>query len=526
MRALREPNETQSKQTIQGRHMIPSTVSTTTASNTTTAISTTRTTATPLRTAQKTPLHQAGTAFGGQMPMIQPRANGPVLLNLALDLGSSSNRQASEDVSGPAPGSPPRAAKKGKRGAVEKHSRKRPIDSADGPTSEHAVSSKRQKESTPPTSPRGSGAGGKQMIRSPRALADVRAAAGLPLRGAGTASPPLSPRSAVMDDRLDKNGEPTYRASSTQPDPASSWTRPVIRDRPGSPAHGGLTLSPRRGSLAGSNTASLSTSDPARVSAASGECAPGLLRSPTRVPAILSTLGEKDFEFSDFDNNLYTGYKPAPDTDSAALIAASTSLSTLMIRTELSGATKALAESFTTWFFAMDSGPVPAASSSAASAQTASETQARQDAHDAFDREHESLQAKLILANFAFDMGDLAYAGRTLAEILDSIAACLSALNRSDSSTVPGPAAVRSGLDQLATACRTGLAMLADEETLDEKREPTDTTSTATTASTTLSRMPLTLSTELLLDDLSALMDEDANFSQLELPASTPEAKE
>jgi hypothetical protein len=30
----------------------------------------------------------------------------------------------------------------------------------------------------------------------------------------------------------------------------------------------------------------------------------------------------------------------------------------------------------------------------------------------------------------------------------------------------------------------------------------------------------------LLLDDLSALMDEDANFSQLELPASTPEARE
>ena len=130
----------------------------------------------------------------------------PALLSLKLNLTKVSGEADGHNA---APGSPSSRSKtKVQRAITEAGGQKRAIDGKDGPGLTSTKPSKRQKQSTPPGSPRDGTTGSKQLVRQSRPVADLKAMAGLSPRRTGLASPPSSPRT-VMTGELPETSHPS-----------------------------------------------------------------------------------------------------------------------------------------------------------------------------------------------------------------------------------------------------------------------------------------------------------------------------
>jgi hypothetical protein len=509
-------------------------------------------------------VQQSSVAAGPATPSVQPKTIAPSVLALDLRTLTGPRSPESAPASATHSSSPVRSSKKEKRSTREKSTRKRPISSVDDRESDDVRESKCRKTSTPPTSPRASGAaegkstppGSPRMIKSPRAAART-SATGLPPRKSSTASPPASPRGAVADAAGNAvSPRPSRQVQPGSPGRAASWVSPVQKERSGLPASSGMTLSPRRGSIAGSGLARVRSGSAAVVDANSGAPAPDSGGSPKYRPATPPTHDDNEFVFQDFDAGMRAHSALRAhfmDTDETQDLDPSTPISIVMISAELAAARTAFQEAAAPYRFSTGSAdmPVPGSGPKGGVHGTLGlQTPAQQ----VFEQAYIHLLAGLAVADFTFRLADPRAVEAQLREVLDAIEACRRPIDGPAKATEESRISLKNALDSLASACNAGLDNLADEfglktEPESMRSENSDTPVTASAASptasvgaptaavttfgttstssgTTPARLPFTLSTESFLDDLSSLMDEEIVVSLPATPApEKPEKK-
>lgn len=174
-----------------------------------------QTTANPIRNINAQPVAAAPVA-AALPPTMQAKTPNPALLNLKRKPVPG---PGDADVQYSASRSPSSRGKGRQRHPVsESRGQKRAIDGLDGPGLGASHSPKRQRESTPPGSPRGASSAAKTLVKTGRAVADLKAMASLSPRRSETASPPASPRTADTAQRQvadsARSGTATSSASS------------------------------------------------------------------------------------------------------------------------------------------------------------------------------------------------------------------------------------------------------------------------------------------------------------------------
>lgn len=457
---------------------------------------------------ENAPANQDAIASKAPIPMIHAQASRAAITNSILGPGFFHSPTASEHMPGlMEPGSPTRSSKK-KSGVREKQSRKRSIDSADGPGSEKTGSSKCPRQSTPPNSPRASTAG-KQLIRSPRAVADLISAAGLPQRRSESASLPLSPRSASNDDqqdigrvRADSPRQPAVGGRGARADSAPIWVNASYKERAANATQDGPILSPRRGSL---------TSP--RVASAPFGSHPLSSTSLTIFPQDVQAARQS--QHSDFRQ-----------TDGME----ASSMSMLFINAELSIVRAALLDALAAHKLDHNADSALSTSSTSTSSQQSTDLPSHPERsklrQDELDIACNTLEWSFMVADLAADAENDASFQRVLGEIVKDVAACRNVLPSSGITPDANLDRVQAALDSVEIACTHGLAALSEERLHKESLERTDATGTATAVSTAPARLPITLSTVALMDDLSSLMDEEIVVTLPVAPVPKSEPKQ
>jgi hypothetical protein len=365
------------------------------------------------------------------------------------------------------------------------------------------------------------------MVKSPRAIADLRAVAGLPPRSSNTASPSTSPRSSLIADRTE-TGSPR---SAKQEQPAAqgrtaSWVQPVFKHRLDQPVNSSLTLSPRRGSMSGSSTASALSGYLAPLTQSDG--APGSVpassSSPAHIPLVHPAHQDDEFRFQDVDcEDLASDSKTAPllfDTDGTEALDDSTPVTFILISAELSVARNNLRSASIAYLYTS----VLDASLATRGASGSSNQQPDEGSPQAsVEQALIALQAKFIVVDFAFALKVAAHVEDALKELRSAAASCRSLLDAAGNTPTASLVSLQSCLDALESACSTGLGYLEDDKSRLAEPESTSTASTATTSSAAPARLPFSLSTAELMDDLSSLMDQEIAIP--EPTVLTPEKK-
>jgi hypothetical protein len=357
----------------------------------------------------------------------------PVLLSLKLNLPKGSGEA---DGQGTAPGSPSSRSKtKVHRSitATEAGGQKRAIDGKDGPGSTSTTPSKRQKQSTPPGSPRGSTSPAKQLVRQSRPVTDLKTMAGLAPRGSGLASPLSSPRAVTT-----AQSAPRWRSTS----------HPVVPE-------GSRLPSPARPARSGS--LSLDPLDKGRLPHGTETPAPVIDKSDEN---------QRDFTFSecDFGRNgeliLARPNLPAAVNRLAsptAILPVSPSPTSTLIAAEL--LPKAEAQKIAAASYLASLSEQAAGSSSKKANLLAA----------AFKLEQASLETDVTLAEMALEQNSLDDVARYLTSAAERIATLKSGLpalagHKPHASASAGQLALSGSLDAMEVACKVGLDLLSDEQ--------------------------------------------------------------
>lgn len=409
------------------------------------------------------------------------RSANPAFLNLKLNLAKIS---AEADPHDNAPASPSsRSKKKVERAITEAGGKKRALDGKDGPGVGSAQVAKRQKnatppgsprdstaspeqKSTPPGSPRGSTSPRKHMIRQSRPVADLKTMAALSMRRSGTPSPPSSPRAATADNQADV-GVALGSSQAACTEAAPRWRSPAHPDVSEQPVR---SSPPRLSSTLSSTLCSINSADLAEFTFTECEVGQnGELVAADKTP---------------------DGAPPKTSSIANALIAAE-----LVFKKGIQK--DAVAAYIAAW---------PGKPSDGSHGL---ETQAANAALDALQRAQEGLDAVVTLFELALDQEAASGLLPYLKDIATKLAELripfesLSTLGDSTDTIVSARRAVTESLGGMETACRMGIEILANE--------PAPAAAIATTADEQAGRrpLPLTLSNQAFLETLSELMDKE-----------------
>jgi hypothetical protein len=396
----------------------------------------------------------------------------PALLSLKLNLPKASGNDGGLSA---APGASSRSKTKVHRSITEAGGQKRAIDGKDGPGSTSTTPSKRQKQSTPPGSPRDGTSSAKQLVRQSRPVTDLKAMAGLAPRGSGLASPPSSPRAVTTTQSA-----PRWRSTS----------HPVVPE-------GSRLPSPARPARSGS----FSLEPPLD----NGRLPHG---GEPVVPAIDNAdENQLDFTFSacDFGQNgeliLARPNLPAAENrlaSSTATLPASLSLTLTRIAAEL--LPKATAQKIAAASYLAGLGEQAAGSSSKKANVLAA----------AFKLEQDSLESDVMLVEMAIEQNSPGDVARYLDSAAGRIAILKSGLpalagHKTDASASAGRLDLSACLDAMEVACKVGIDLLAEEQA---PRLANTLIVSHPAQRETPAIMPSNLALMAELDALDALMDE------------------
>lgn len=469
------------------------------------------------------------------LPALHEKPATPTLLNIRLNLPQGSE-EANADAG--ATGSPrsvsARNRRKGQRSATETRGQKRAIDGRDGPGLGATSSPKRQKESLAPDSPRSS-ASGKQLVKAPRPVTDLKAMVRLSPRRTESALPPASPRGPATPERTDTDSPgraSAARASSstaaTSSGSAPRWRSASYGEMPDGPSLASPRIPPRIGSMAGLSVLHRNGPGPQPGSDASPAPAPG-----SSAPSDADDISEFAFSGCEYgeDGRLTAtqrdaGAAPARSADPAMLRGAPDSLTLTMLTAELVPTAQAQKDAAAAYLRALDSAidkPAPGKSSTGSHVQETVQSKAKHerqgDEHGSNDaaprRAFEAAQGRLetaaMFAEMALNQGDWSEVSSSLKDLLRALASCRTSFTglvgskygRQAGEAIASPqGAVTACLQSLENTCAFGLDVLADQFATHGGAA-----STASTA--TQGRLVLTHSTEQLLDDLDVLMNEE-----------------
>lgn len=365
-----------------------------------------------------------------------------------------------------APSSPTSRSKvRVERSITEVRSHKRTLDGADGPglTAEHVK--KRQKTATPPGSARGNTSPRSQMIKSSRAVADLSAIAKDALQRRDTASSPASPRTkSSADDATEAQvaGElisepaasalpPNLLRPSILPQSASApqWRSnsvPDIGSKPqlGAPSHPASSIQGHTGS--GTNAFPPS---PLTVPSATSHSAP--------VP------DPAEFTFTDCDYGQDGQLIGGNGLPTSASLSGHGSSSTTLIRAELSIAAQAQKEAAAAY-----TGVQREREAASGKAKTGNSNPAT-----AMTNAQSKLETEVLVLELAFDSAAADELPGYLASLVSRIAEYRTVL-AAQAAADAGPGfskiaaltreALSDSLAAMETACKSGIAQLADEK--------------------------------------------------------------
>lgn len=439
-------------------------------------------------------------------PKLSPAAEKPArstLLHLNLKrLDAKSPADAGrEDAAPPSPSS--RSKKKVERSITETRGHKRGIDDKDGPGLTMEKPGKRQKESTPPGSPRGGSSPRKQMVKSSRAVTDLSVLAGDTRRRSNTASPPASPRAI-------SNSEPSANASSGRARTESSL-----------PAKAPFALT-------GSAPAWRSTSDPdmsyglpffspprpAPGAAASSRPHQAQMASASQPRSPAEEAAEFTFAECDYgqEGELVLTPRKAPAASSTPALSGTalseaTPLSITMIKAELLHKGQLQCKASIAYRAALRDCVVLAHSDKNAAPAPGGTV-----LESAFKTAQDDLETEMMVMEIALEGATSDELAIYLGKVMGRIAACKAvlassvilapAISASDAVTLARPALAAS-LDAMEVACKVGMDVLADERAASTVSAPTATTRVQQAG------LVSTPSSEALLNDLDALMDDE-----------------
>lgn len=448
-------------------------------------------------------------------PVVHAKAAIPALLNLKLKLAQNPGETEAHNA---APRSPSARGKNSEKHAVaETRGQKRAIDGLDGPGISATNSPKRQRESTPPASPRSGNPATKTLVKTGRAVADLKAMASLSPRRSGTASPPASPRTGETAERQAVNSprRATKTSSSSSSTTAASsgaaprWRSASYSDAFDGPALFQSKLAPRLGSVSMASVASIG-----RMHKSSSVHSPKV--DETSAPSGRATSSDEDsteFVFTGCDygaDGLLLAAKQEQESVSAP--AENSLLAPELVKAELSLAWQSLRQAEQGYLTVFDRCLAKTPLGKATDAD-ASDSRARL---ATFKTAMTELDTDVMLAELALGQSNTDDGRQALTNIRKHLASCSTALmalaasepgKRAGDPAGPQDAVVKH-LQALETACTTGLDMLDDEPS--PQANTTATASTASTASkTTTGRLVFTHSNQQLLDDLDALMDDE-----------------
>lgn len=365
------------------------------------------------------------------------------------------------------------------RAITEAGGKKRALDGRDGPGVGSAQVAKRQKnatppgsprdrtaspeqKSTPPGSPRDSTSPRKHMIRQSRPVADLKTMAGLSMRRSGTPSPPSSPRATTANNQAEV-GLPSGSSQAACTEAAPRWRSPAQPD---------VSEQPVRS-------------------------------SPPRLSSALCSINSADlteFTFTECEVG-QNGELVAADKTPDGAPAKTSPIANALIAAELIFKKQiqkdAVAAYIAAWPWKLSDG------------SHESKSQAAKAALDELQRAQESLDAVVILFELALDREPASGLPPYLKDIATKLAdlripfESLSAAGDSTNTLVSARRAVTESLDGMETACRMGIEILANE--------PAPAAAIATTADEQAGRrpLPLTLSSQAFLETLSDLMDKE-----------------
>lgn len=370
------------------------------------------------------------------------------------------------------------------RSITEAGGQKRAIDGKDGPGSTSTTPSKRQKQSTPPGSPRSSTSSAKQLVRQSRPVTDLKTMAGLTPRGTGLASPPASPRVVTT-----ARSSPRWRSTSHPVAPVGS--------RLPSPAR-----SSRSGSL------SFDPLDKGRLPHGAEPAAPGVDKADEN---------RRDFTFSECDFG-----------QNGELILARPNLSSTAYRFASSSATLSVSLSLTSTLIAAELLPKAEAQKNAAASYFASlGVQAAQSSSRmtnvlaaALKLDQDGLETDVMLVKMALEQNspaDVAHYLNSTAGRIATLKSRLPTLAAHDTNAIAsaGQLVLSKCLDAMEVACKVGVDLLDDEPA--PRLDYTSTVYQPARQET----LVLTPTNQVLMAELDAL---DALMDEKILPATTKPA--
>lgn len=438
-------------------------------------------------------------------PAVHARTANPALLNLKLNLAQNPGET---DTHSAAPGSPSsRGTNRHKRAVTESRGQKRAIDSADGPGLSSTKSSKRQRESTPPGSPR-NGNSAKTLLKTGRAVADLKTMASLSPRRSETASPPASPRTGETAERQvvgsPRRDTDTRSSSSSTATPSASaaprWRSASYSETFDSPLHFQRKLAPRVTSVSMASMASVGGMDHT----------PGI--DDPLAPLSRATSSDEsldDFVFTDCkygDDGVLVPAKLEHERERGS------TLTPALVQAELALAWEPLKLAQAGYLTVLDE-CFGKTRTGKAGAADASDSKGR---FATFKTVLTTLDTDMMLAELALGQGNADDSRQVLASMRKTLATSRTAMMSLAGSEVGKRAGNQAGaqdalvrcLQSLETACINGLGMLTDQQA--SQASTATTTSTASTASTTApGPLVFTHSNQQLLDDLDSLMDDE-----------------
>ncbi|MET0963527.1 MAG: hypothetical protein ABWY05_12035 [Noviherbaspirillum sp.] len=368
------------------------------------------------------------------LPAVHEKPATPGLLSIKLKLPQGSGEADAEAGEAAAPRSPSaHSRRKGKRSATETRGQKRAIDGRDGPGLGATSSPKRQKESPQPDSPRGS-ASGRQLLKAPRPVTDLKAMVRLSPRRTESASPPVSPRGPAATGQND-TGSPRRaseaRAASGSTATSASTTAPRWRsasygDMPDGPALSSPRLSPRIGSMAGALALDQDLPAPRPDQAPPA--------SATRATSDAEEISEFAFSGCEYgeDRKLTSAQKDAQAprakaADSSAQRSAPDTLTATMLTAEILPTAQAQKDAAAAYLRTLDNAlSKPATGKTPAKSQLSGDAQESIDAapRHAFEAGQTRLETAVMVAEMALSQGDWGDASGSLKDILGALTSC------------------------------------------------------------------------------------------------------
>ncbi len=449
-------------------------------------------------------------------PTLHAKTANPALLNLKLKLAPN---PGDADTHSSAPRSPSaRGKSRQKHTVTESRGQKRAIDGLDGPGLCATNSPKRQRESTPPGSPRGANSPAKTLVKTGRAVADLKAMASLSPRRSETASPPASPRTGETAD-LQVSSSPR-RATDARPSASSTATpsasaAPRWRSASYSEAFDSPSLFPHKLSP---RVASVSM---ASVAAVGRMGQPDFGHAPKAdeplAPSTRATSSDEDsaeFVFADCDYGddgllLPSKQEQAQEIASAPVQLEKNLLASELVKAELGLAWQSSREAEADYLALIHRILAKSPMGKAGDAEG-------RDRLAKFKTAMTGLDTDVMLAEVALEQGNANDGRQAVSDIRKRLANCITllmSLAASESGKRAGePAGPQNALVQnlqsFENACTNGLDMLDDEQ--GPQASTATTASTASTASTTApGQLVFTHSNQQLLDDLDSLMDDE-----------------